>query len=133
MNPATTPDTFDKRFEKPGRPYGLRRGINRHPMVMFATIITSAFLAMALHPDGRTALLSPQRAPAPMTAVHAEAKAPRLKQVAGLDGACDGQSWGSEDEDCLRAIALRSGREDARKVRMIASAATGPATTPNVF
>lgn len=137
MTAAISHDTFDSRFERPVRPharFGIRRGIDRHPMVMFATIITSAFLAMALHPGGRAALASPERPSWSHKApVQAEPKAPRLRMLAAIDSACEGQSWGTEDAACLQAIARQSGREDARKVRLIASAATGPATTPNVF
>ncbi|MBL8583886.1 MAG: hypothetical protein JNL61_16885 [Rhizobiaceae bacterium] len=137
MNAASNPDAFDKRFEKPGRPMlpgNLRRRMNRHPMVLFVTVVVSAFLAMALHPAGRTALVSPQRAmTSEVMVAEASQKAPRLHLAADQVDVCDGQNWGAEDEACLQEIARQSGRDEVRKVRMIASAATGPATAPNIF
>ena len=137
MRAAISPDTFDKRFEKPARPtsrFDIRRRMNEHPMVMFATIIGSAFVAMAMHPTAGSALASVERAaPAIMMTADASPKGPRLKPLSEVDVACHGQNWGAESESCLLTIARESGREEARKVRMIASIAPEEATTPNVF
>jgi hypothetical protein len=137
MSAPITPDSFDKRFEKPARPtarFGLRSQIERRPLIMFATVVTSAFLAMAFHPTAGSALASAKRAEQHKVMIaELSEKGPRLRTVSEVDAACDGQSWGAESEGCLKMIAKESGRDDTRRVRLIASIGTEQPMTPNVF
>ena len=116
MSAPITPDLFDKRFEKPARTtirFNLRSQINRRPMVMFAVVVGSAFLAMGLHPTAGSALASAKRIDQHKVMVaELSDKGPRLKAASDIDLACDGQSWGAETEGCLQIIAKESGRDD---------------------
>lgn len=137
MSAPITPDSFDRRFEKPARPtrrFSLRNQIERRPLIMFAAVVSSAFVAMALHPTAGSALASARHAAENRIMVaELSAKGPRLKPASEIDIACDGQAWGAESEGCLKVIARESGRDDSRAVRMIASIGMEQPATPNVF
>lgn len=111
----------------------LRRRSNEHPMVMFATLAGICLGTMALVPTAGPSLTSPDRSMVkPASFVENTGKGPRLQPETDTDIACQGQSWGSEDENCVLMIARQSGRDDVKQIRMIASAE--PDTQrPNVF
>ena len=96
-------------------------------MVMFFIIVATAFTAMAV--------IEPAGASFATFGVSAAASAPSLKTVpAEFDGspkgvglseteiACTGQAWGAQTAECLAMIAKESGRNDGRKIRVIAGA-----------
>lgn len=111
----------------------LRRRSNEHPMVMFATLAGICLGTMALVPTAGPSLVSPDRSMVkPAEFVENTGKGPRLQPQTDTDIACEGQSWGNEDENCILMIARGSGRGDVKQIRMIASAE--PDTQrPNIF
>jgi hypothetical protein len=103
-------------------------------MVMFAMLVSAAFVSMALMMPASSAVVAkPNGAPAKVAGQFNETgKTPRLPPRTDADRACQGQAWSTESEECLVAIARESGVTEARKVRMIANAEPLK-TVPNVF
>lgn len=110
----------------------LRRRSNDHPMILFATLAAIGLGSMALIPTAGPALTSGRGEQVKMPRfVERTEKGDRLVP-SETEIACQGQTWGSEDADCLLMIARESGRKETRAVRMIASAE--PDThRPNIF
>lgn len=136
MNAAAAHKGHDHFLDEQAREtarFSIRRRMNEHPMVMFATVVGAAFVAMAFHPTAGGALASAERAAPRIEIAQAAPKGPRLNLQSDVDNACSGQSWGAESVECLAVIAREAGRDETRKVRMIASAEMDRAETPNVF
>ncbi len=111
----------------------LRERSNDHPMAMFATLVTAAFLSMAVMAPANAILAAPDAAPSKLAdRVNDSGKTSRLPPPANVGRACHGQAWGAETEDCLLAILKGSGRNEARRIRLVASA-DPLRTTPNMF
>lgn len=111
----------------------LRRRSNDHPMIMFAALAGICLSSMALIPTAGPSLTSAERGQVKMAEyVQPAEKGARLVPQSDIDIACEGQTWGDEDENCLLTIARESGREQTRQIRMIASAEPD-AIRPNVF
>ncbi|MEW6633905.1 MAG: hypothetical protein AB1440_23790 [Pseudomonadota bacterium] len=109
----------------------LRQRASDHPMAMFTLIGGCAVIGMVVTPAAGPAFASIDPPANVVQGAPTTLKTARLPEPQ-IDFACKGQSWGSENAECLRAIAEQSGRHRARAVRMIASAA--PLTnTPNIF
>jgi hypothetical protein len=109
----------------------LRERSENHPMVMFAAIVSAAFV-WTLMPGETT--VSAASAGAPVKEIReatTTAKTSRLP-LSAVDRACEGQSWGGESLACVTMIARESGKADF-KVRMIADAAPADLNTPNIF
>jgi hypothetical protein len=111
----------------------LRERSKDHPMAMFATLVTAAFLSMAVMAPANAILAAPEAASSKLAdPVMGSGKTSRLQRPANVDRACQGQAWGAETEDCLLAILKGSGRSEARRIRLVASA-DPIRTTPNMF
>jgi hypothetical protein len=130
---------FDRNFQPPERHVrfprvALRQRSADHPMIMFAMLVSAAFVTMALlMPASGAVPAKPNGSPARIAdQLHETGKAARLPRMSEKDEACQGQAWGAESKDCLLVINKESGKADARKIRMIADAGP-PKTTPNVF
>src|SRR5262245_5695925 len=101
----------------------LRARSKDHPMLMFATLVTAAFISMALMSPASAILAAHDGAPVKLADRAPDTgKSSRLPPVSNSGRACHGQAWGAETEDCLLAIIKESGKSDTRKIRMIASA-----------
>lgn len=103
-------------------------------MVMFAMLVSAAFVSMALMmPASGAVPAKPNRAPVKIAdQSHETGKSSRLPPMSDTDRACQGQAWGAESEECLVVIARESGKREERKIRMIANAEPLK-TVPNVF
>ena len=133
----------EKEFDRNLRPRERRRGFLKaalrqrsadHPMIMFAMLVSAAFVSMALlMPASGAVPAKPNGAPARIADQLPETgKASLLPRLSEKEQACQGQAWSAESRDCLLVIARESGKADAHKIRVIAHA--GPLrTTPNVF
>jgi hypothetical protein len=112
----------------------LRQRSSDHPMVMFAMLVSAAFVSMALMMPASSAVVAkPSGAPVKIADQFRETgKASRLPSMTDAGQACHGQSWGAESEECLVVIARESGKTEARNIRMIANAEPLK-TVPNVF
>lgn len=111
----------------------LRRRSNEHPMVMFATLAGICLGTMALIPTAGPSLVSPDRSMVkPAEFVENTGKGPRLQPQTDTEIACEGQSWGNEDENCILMIARDAGRSEVKQIRMIASAEPDM-QRPNIF
>ena len=112
----------------------LRQRSSDHPMVMFAMLVSAAFVSMALMMPASSAVVAkPSGAPVKIADQFRETgKTSRLPPMTDAGWACHGQAWGTESEECLVAIAQESGKMEARKIRMIANAEPLK-TVPNVF
>jgi hypothetical protein len=115
----------------------LRERSQQHPVVMFAAIVTAAFV-WTLAPGSPNMSIAAPTAAAPAAApakiVHQTSttqKTTRLPQ-SDVDRACKGQGWGGESAECLKMIARENGKADL-KVRLIADAAPANLNTPNIF
>lgn len=107
----------------------LRQRSHDHPMVMFVTIVSAAFIWTLLPSQGSSAVsIAPAKA---IQDTRTTAKTSRLP-ASEVDRACHGQGWGGESADCLRMIARENGKADL-KVRLIADAAPANIETPNIF
>lgn len=110
----------------------LRRRSNDHPMIMFAALASICLGSMALIPTAGPALTSGRADQVTMPQfVGLSEKGDRVVP-SETEVACQGQSWGSEDENCLLMIARDAGRKEARQIRLIASAEPD-AHRPNIF
>lgn len=114
----------------------LRERSQQHPVVMFAAIVTAAFVWTLAPGSPNVSVAAPAAAPTAQLAkiVHQTSttqKTSRLPQ-SDLDRACKGQGWGSESAECLKMIARENGKADL-KVRLIADAAPANLNTPNIF
>ncbi|MBA3446350.1 MAG: hypothetical protein H0T56_01845 [Pseudaminobacter sp.] len=109
----------------------LRRRAAEHPMVMFAVIVSIAFLSMALIPTSGPAFASLDAHARLTEGDHSTSKTSRLP-ISETDLACRGQAWGAETEACLTVIASESGWDQSQKLRLIAGAAA-LTHTPNIF
>ena len=98
--------------------FNLRRQSAEHPMAMFVIVVLATLALMALMPPPGLAF--------PSLAPISTALAAQSPDSVGADGAlayhsaCNGQSWGDENEACLLAIAKDSGRSDRLAIRRIA-------------
>jgi hypothetical protein len=103
-------------------------------MIMFAMLVSAAFVSMALMmPASGAVPTQPNRAPIKIAdQLRETGKTSRLPSMSDADRACQGQAWSAESEECLVAIARESGVTEARKIRMIANAEPLK-TVPNVF
>jgi hypothetical protein len=86
----------------------VRTRTSENQMVMFTVISVGALAFMMLLPSPRAAFGAVETK-AEFVQVNAEAKGPRLVVETAVDRACAGQAWGSEDLDCILAIAGDSG------------------------
>jgi hypothetical protein len=102
-------------------------------MAMFATLVSAAFLSMALMAPVSAILAAPGGATPKLADPAGDSgKTYRLAPVSDAGRACHGQAWGAETEACLLAIIKESGKSETRKIRMIASAEPVK-TAPNIF
>ena len=102
-------------------------------MVMFAMLVSAAFVSMALMMPASSAVVAkPSGAPVKIADQIRETGKTSLLPMTDAGWACHGQAWGAESEECLVVIARESGKTEARKVRMIANAEPLK-TVPNVF
>lgn len=87
----------------------VRTRTSDNQMAMFSVVSVGAIAFMMLLPSPRAAFgaVEPET-PAIQLAATTE-KAPRLTIRTETDRACAGQAWGSEDLDCVLAIARDSG------------------------
>jgi hypothetical protein len=110
----------------------LRRRSNDHPMVMFVTIVTAAFVWTLV--PGETSNAPSSSAHAPLKVIQETTTTPKTSRLplSDVDRACLGQSWGGESAECLKMIVRENGKA-ALKVRMIANAAPADVNTPNIF
>lgn len=109
----------------------LRRRSADHPMAMFATLSAIALSTMAFTAGTESGFSPTPRFDAPYTS-KADIKTSRLPMTSKPESACNGVAWGVETQDCLREIAVDSGRNAPRTVRIIASADIDHAR-PNYF
>jgi hypothetical protein len=110
----------------------LRECARKHPMIMFAAVVSAAFV-WTLMPGEAT--VSPAFATSPPArAIHEPSTTEKTWRlpIADVDHACEGQSWGDESAVCLKMIARDSGKTDL-KVRLIADAEPVNRNTPNIF
>ena len=110
----------------------LRERSQQHPVVMFAAIVTAAFVWSLAPGSPNVSIAAP--AAAPVKLVHQASttkKTSRLPQ-SDIARACKGQGWGGESAECLKMIGRDNGKADV-KVRMIADAAPIDLNTPNIF
>ena len=111
----------------------LRERSADHPMIMFAMLVSAAFVSMALMmPASGAVLAKPSGAPVKIADQFRETGKTSRVPMSDTDRACHGQAWGAESEECLVIIARESGKTEARKIRMIANAEPLK-TIPNVF
>ena len=130
---------FDGNFQVPERHgrfprIALRQRSSDHPMIMFATLVSVGFASMALMmPAAGAAMEELSGAPVKIAdTLRDTGKTARLAPMSPTDRACWGQAWGTENQECLLAIAKEAGRTEMRKVRMIANAEP-LRTVPNIF
>jgi hypothetical protein len=114
----------------------LRERSQQHPVVMFAAIVTAAFVWTLAPGQPNASIAAPVAAATtvPAKIVHQAAttqKTSRLPQ-SDIDRACHGQGWGGESAECVKMIARENGKADV-KVRLIADAAPADINTPNIF
>ncbi len=108
----------------------LRQRSNDHPMVMFAMVVSAAFV-WTLMPGEQGAARSSLAPAQTIQDTKTTTKTSRLP-VSDVDHACQGQGWGGESADCLKMIARENGKADL-KLRLIADAAPANLQTPNIF
>lgn len=128
---------FDRNLRPRERHFGflrmaLRQRSAEHPMIMFFIVVATAFTAMALVPSAGSAFASIGVSATAVAEPAIKAEEPVTAGLTDIEITCSGQAWGAENADCLAAIAKDSGRNDARKVRLIANAEAQTAI-PNVF
>src|SRR6187549_1055355 len=109
----------------------LRRAAAEHPMAMFVSLSTIALSTMAfssLHTE------APTRTPVAKGYYgEADAKTARLpRQLESSISVCEGDAWGVESRECLRAIAKASGQPIDPEIQVIAAAKIDH-TRPNYF
>jgi hypothetical protein len=111
----------------------LRERSQQHPVVMFAAIVTAAFVWTLAPGAPNMSIAAPTVQPAKLVhqASTTTQKTSRLPQ-SDVDRACKGQGWGGESAECLKMIARDNGKADL-KVRLIADAAPADLNTPNIF
>ena len=110
----------------------LRERSQQHPVVMFAGIVTAAFVWTLAPGQPNMSIAAPTAQPVKI--VHQASttqKTSRLPQ-SDVDRACKGQGWGGESAECLKMIARDNGKAEV-KVRLIADAAPANLNTPNIF
>jgi hypothetical protein len=136
MHPKVHTKPSDCRLQAPARAdrrpkLALRQRASDHPMAMFMGLAACAFIGMTVTPTVGPAFASLNPPANLVDGAPTTIKTARLPMPA-IDFACQGQAWGAESSDCLRAIAEQSGTHKVRAIRMIANAA--PLTdTPNVY
>jgi hypothetical protein len=136
MNPKVNTKPCDHLLQAPERAdrrpkLALRQRASDHPMAMFMGLAACAFIGMAATPTVGPAFASLNPPANLVDGQPTTIKTARLPMPA-TEFACQGQAWGAESADCLRAIAEQSGTHKVRAIRMIANAA--PLTdTPNVY
>jgi hypothetical protein len=113
-------------------PLVLRECSQKHPMIMFAAVVSAAFV-WALIP-GETTVTPAFVTSEPARAIHEPSTTEKTSRlpISRVDHACEGQSWGGESAECLKMIARDSGRTDLR-IRLIADAPSANSHTPNIF
>ena len=114
----------------------LRERSQQHPVLMFAGIVTAAFVWTLApgQPNMSIAAAAPVKLVHHSNLVHQASttqKTSRLPQ-SDVDRACKGQGWGGESAACVTMIARENGKADV-KVRLIADAAPANLNTPNIF
>ena len=109
----------------------LRRRSSDHPMAMFATLAAIALSTMAFTSANLPGSQPTARIEAPDFG-KVDAKTSRLPMTSQPASACHGVAWGVETPECLREIALESGRDMPRAIRIIASADVDH-QRPNIF
>lgn len=88
----------------------VRTRTTRNQMVTFSVISVAAFSMMMLAPAPRAAFAAVDpEATAPSMEVTVKADRLPVRLPTEADEACAGQAWGSEDLDCILAIARDSG------------------------
>lgn len=88
-------------------------------MAMFATLATIALATMAFTSLPDSGSVEPHVA-APYGG-KADSKTSRLPASVRPKTACAGLAWGAETPECLRQIAIESGREPATDIRIVAA------------
>jgi hypothetical protein len=113
-------------------PLVLREWLHKHPMVMFAAVVSAA-LVWALMP-GETTVSPAFGTSAPARAIHEPSTTEKTWRlpISNVEHACKGQNWGGESAVCLKMIARDSGKTDLT-VRLIADAVPVNPDTPNIF
>jgi hypothetical protein len=110
----------------------LRERSQQHPIVMFAAIVTAAFVWTLV--PGQTTVTPASATTVPANGVNETSTTQKTSRLplSDVDRACKGQSWGGESAECLKMIARENGKSDL-KVRLIADAAPAGLNTPNIF
>jgi hypothetical protein len=111
-------------------PLMLRESSQKHPMIMFAALVSAAFVWALMPVETTVSPASATSAPA-IQEPSTTGKTSRLP-LYDVDHACEGGNWGGESAECLKMIARDSGRTDVR-IRLIADAARVTPNTPNIF
>lgn len=113
----------------------LRERSQQHPVVMFAAILTAAFVWTLAPGSSNVSIAAPTAVPTvPVKIVHQASTTQKTSRLPQSDvaRACKGQGWGGESAECLKMIGRDNGKADV-KVRMIADAAPADLNTPNIF
>lgn len=100
-------------------------------MAMFATLAAVALSTMAFSSANFQGSQPTARVEAPDFG-KADSKTSRLPMTSRPASACNGVAWGVETPECLRQIALESGRDTPRAIRIIMSAEIDH-QRPNIF
>jgi hypothetical protein len=96
----------------------LRRRAADHPMGLFAIAATVALLSVTV-PLRTADVAVPQQ---PQVGEREGATERPVQPMTEIDLACSGQVWGSEDADCLVAIAKDGGKDAPARIRTISGA-----------
>jgi hypothetical protein len=96
----------------------LRRRAAEHPMGLFAIAATVAILSVTV-PLRTADVVVPQP---PQAEEHEGATDRPVQPMTEIEFACSGQVWGSENVDCLVAIAKEGGKDVPARIRTISGA-----------
>jgi hypothetical protein len=110
----------------------LRERSQQHPVMMFAGILSAAFVWALVPGEPNMSMAAPAVAPAQVIHHTSTTQKTSRLPLSDVDRACKGQGWGGESAECLKMIARESGKADL-KVRLIADAAPANVNTPNIF
>lgn len=103
----------------------LRRRAADHPMGFFAIATAGALLSISVVSYNATpeAVAQLRIQPAQTSDVAAASqKGDRLQPLTRTERACEGQTWGSENAECLVAIAKDGGKNNLARIRTISGA-----------
>ena len=105
-----------------------RNRAERHPVAGLALAATLALAAVGITAQAGSPISDVSRGTAggigtlERDDTRSTPRTDRLRPASEADIACEGQSWGAQDGDCLVAIAKESGKTDFVRIRTISGA-----------